>query len=254
MKLLSIYKTILSESVQPTEGVRAFYDRFVAKNQNPEFLNNSFKNPDFELRVVSEGGVKKSDFRGLPNKCETNTFDFIKQYAKAGSTRFYPVSGWVFLESTTFFEHFWVYDDMEDLFLEVTPVGDGIVAYGGVINKTINGDIAKADNFYDIEFLKGKHHTSLYSKHMDNKPEPRLNSYKKKTGTKDETIFNYINTSSSFIELKSYLQDKPEVTTVDDLRRESNKLDKALDSVKNSREYNLLYKIESQISRLLNNM
>jgi hypothetical protein len=249
MKLLSIYDSILGENTQITEGIKEFYQRFIEKNQNPNFIKENFRNPDFELRMVSEGGVIKINY-GQSNKCETNTFDFIKEKVKSGINRYFPVSGWVFLPSTTYFEHFWVYDDYEDLFVDITPTKD-IIAYGGVINKTINDDIAKSNNFFDVEFLKGKHHTSLYSKHMDKDATIRLNPYNKKFNNKDEVVFNLINNRDNFLEVKNYISNNPHINTINDLKDELNKLTGLMDKIRNNKEWLLINKIYRDIDRLI---
>ncbi len=246
MKILSLYKAVLTENV--TQGVQAFYDRFLSANQNPDFLKNNFRNPDFELRLVSEGGVKQIRY-GRPNKCETNVFEFIQNAMESGNRQYYPVSGWAFMESTSYFEHFWVYDDVEDMFLDVTPVGSGIIAYGGVVNKEINDDILNAKNFFDIDFLKGKAGSSLYSKHMDKEPQPRLNSFSKKFNNSDEAYFAYIERAPQFAELKAYLQNI-HVDSIKDLQRELPKIDRALETIKNSREWMYYEKISSQIRNI----
>jgi len=249
MKIFNIFNTIITENTI-SQNMKAFYDKFITKNPNPDFLKNSFRNPDFELRMVSDGGVKKFDnYGGAPNKCETNVFNFIKSSIDRGEDHYYPVSGWAFLESTTFFEHFWIYDDVNDLFLEITPVGNDIVAYGGVVNKEINGDIEAAEKFYDIPFLKGKAASSLYINHKDNEPNIRLNGYKEKFNSKDEAIFDYINRSPKYAELKDYLS-STRVDSIKDLLSLIPKFERAKDATKNNREWMGLNKIITQIYQI----
>lgn len=248
MKLIEIYNKIIKESLSQ-ESVKDFYDRFNNKRKST-FLIDHFKNPNFELRLTHEGGVKVDDACGMYNRCETNTFNFISNKVKNGDHRYFPVSGWAFMESTTYFEHFWVYDAVNDLFLDVTPMHDGKLAYayGGVINKDINDEIVNAEKFSDVKFLLGKHFTSLYADFIDNESNPKLNSYVAKDNH-EEQLFDFIENSSKYSEL-SYLIKSTNSYSIKELRLLIPKLKEMMYNVRNNKEYVMYDKLIKQIETI----
>ena len=253
-----LIKTLLREALSNVSNtLTQFYDKVNQLHNN--FLANHFKNPNFELRLTNEVGVKEEYYwYSKSNKCETNVFNFIKEKLSEKRYNYYPVSGWAFYTNDNeyfgYFEHFWVYDSIHDLFLEVTPLhGDLPYAYGGVINKNINQDIYNAKNFYDIDFLKGKASTSLYSKFDNQESKPKLKGYSQSNKTNDEKMFDYINQTQEFIELSKFLKDNyPNVSTIKELSIIKNKIDDALNKTKNSREFNYYDKLYDEIVGILN--
>jgi hypothetical protein len=232
-----LIKKLLREGLNKLDDeLNYFYNQVNLKHNN--FLFNSFKNPNFELRLVDGGGVKNLNY-GRPNKCETNVFRFIKDKMFYNQYHYYPVSGWLFSKSTSFFEHFWVYDEINDLFLEITPLkGDFPYAYGGVINKTINNDIYKANNFYDIDFLKGKADNSLYRNFEDQEPTPKLSKYISNNDTIDDKIFNFIKNNSEYSNLNNLLNSEfPNINSIKELKNVLKYIDNKLDKTKSSHEF-----------------
>lgn len=247
----NIIKRMLRESSTDVESVRSFYNRFKEKNTNPEFLENSFKNPDFELRLSSNSGVKLKEYRySQPNRCETNTFMFIKEMMLKGIFRYYPVSGWAFMETTTYFEHFWVYDEVTNLFLDVSPLQDDklMYAYGGVINRNINDEIKNANSFSDIEFLKGKSHNSLFANHIDKKTNYNFET-SKTNDDNDESLLKYVMTNSNYSDVQDYFKFH-DLESIKDLKRELGKLMNIRDNVRNNREFDFYTSIISKIEAL----
>lgn len=244
-------KKLLRESLNllTEENLEAFYNRFKQNNPNPEFLDNHFKNPDFELRLVSEGGVKFIDFgQSQRNKCETNSFKFIKTMVESNDHRYYPVSGWAFMESTTYFEHFWVYDAVNDMFVDVSPLeGDYPYAYGGVINKNINDEIMNADSVFDIGFFKGKAGSSLYASCETNPSNPKLDSHKVSKDSYDSKLFNYIANTPKYSDLNKLIQGA-NVSNLEQLKSLVPDLKKGLMNARSNRDYDLFNNLIQQIN------
>lgn len=245
-----LIKKMLKESIDKTESTQEFYNRFKQTNTNPEFLNDNFKNPDFQLRMTSDGGVKLFDFKyAESNRCETNVFNFIKSMMRKNIHRYYPVSGWCFMKSTTYFEHFWVYDEVSDMFLDVSPISEGkpLYAYGGVVNMGINDDILRANEFSDIEFLKGKVSSSLYSNHIDKDSSPNLDPRKGMEGDED-SLFKYVMTNKNYEEVQWFFG-HTNVNSIEGLKNGLGSLKNFRDSARNNRDYDkanlAISKIES---------
>ena len=249
-----VIKKLLRENLE-RETLNGFYNRFKQTNSNPNFLDNNFKNPDFELRLVNEGGVKFINFgQGEKNKCETNSFKFIKQMVMSNDHRYYPVSGWAFMKSTTYFEHFWVYDAVNDMFVDVTPLeGEYPYAYGGVINKNINDEILNAKSVFDIDFFKGKVASSLYASCEANKSNPKLDSFKTSGDSYESRLFNYISKTEKYSELNKFIQDN-NINSVTELKSLLPRLEDKMMSVRNNREYNLYNTLIDQIKALQHNI
>lgn len=246
-----LIKQKLREGLEKQESLKDFYDRFKKTNENPNFLENNFKNPEFELRLTSEGGVKKMETcYSEKNRCETNTFNIIKQYVKNDDHRYFPVSGWIFLDSTSYYEHFWVYDAVNNLFLEVTPLDKLGYAYGGVINKNINNEILNAEKYSDVRFLLGKTGHSLYQKHIDNDSKPKLDRYNQSEQTYDEKLFNYINKTPEYESLKIFVNSEG-IDNLVDLQRTLPKLKELQSNTRNNRDYDYFDLIIKQINGLI---
>jgi hypothetical protein len=228
------------------ETVEEFISRFEKENRNPNFLINHFKNPNFRLELTHDGNVKTKGYNcALPNKCEANTFNFIKDMVKLNNHRYYPVSGWAFLDSTSYFEHFWVYDSMSDSFLDVTPMGNNIpYAYGGVVNFDINDEILNAEKYSDIDFLLGKAGHSLYKTYQDNLPNKILNK-----GKVNKNIFDFIHKSEKYRELSKFISEN-NVKTVEELKQYVVQLENKRDSVRNNRDWDYYTKLIDQIKAL----
>jgi hypothetical protein len=149
------------------------------------------------------------------------------------------------MKSTTYFEHFWIYDKVEDMFIDVTPMtGEKPYAYGGVVNYNLNQDILNADKFSDIEFLKGKHHTSLYSKFKDNQSNPVLDN--KRT---EMDMMDYIHSEPNYKELSTFIRDN-NIHDIEQLQNVKYRLQNKMDQSKSNREFQYLDKLINQIDSL----
>jgi hypothetical protein len=245
MKLYSLLVETLNESQSSNETKEEFIIRFEKNNSNPNFLKNNFKNPNFRLELTNNGNVKIKKYScSLPNKCETNVFIFIKNMVKINNHRYYPVSGWAFMESTSFFEHFWIYDSMENLFLDITPMTELCYAYGGVINFDINDDILKAQKFYDIKFLLGKSDKSLYIDYQDNDSDT-LKVKEKSNSDK----FNFIHKNEKYKDLSNFIYDN-NIENLENLKSYIHKLKIKQDLVRNNREWDYYNNLIQQITNL----
>lgn len=253
---MNLIKTLLREGLlsENTESVEDFYHRHNDLRQGNEFLSQCFKNPKFEFRLAHNGGVIHYDNPiGMFNKCETNTFNFIKNRLENDDGRFYPVAGFAFTETTGHFEHFWVYDEVRDLFIEVTPFigGDKLsYGYGGIINKNINQDILNAKTYQDIDFLKGKTHYWIGRGLEDNEVRVDKPNYVKSDKSEDEMLFDFIRTNSNYEELSGFIGNN--VSTKKELHQFLPKLQDLQSNVRNNREFNLYGKIMNQINTILN--
>jgi len=94
---------------------------------------------------------------GVPSKCETNVYNFVKQDPE----RYFPVGGWMIQYESSLMEHWWVYDSLEKRYLEVSPMGDDqhwLTGYLGIVNYDVNDKIVNSKDFYNgPDFLKGGH-------------------------------------------------------------------------------------------------
>ena len=244
-----LIKKLLRESLlneSGSESLSDFYTRFQTTNSNPDFLENHFKVPNFRLELTHGGNVKQRSVTcAMPNKCETNTYEFIKNMVSNDNHRYYPVSGWAFMESTSYMEHFWGYDAVEDVFIDVTPMGGNIpYAYGGVVNYDINTEIVNSDTYNEINFLLGKAAESLYHDHKENKSEPKLKSKNNK-----QDIFDLINTNDNYQELSKYINDT-NTSDVTDLKNKVPGLESYLETVRSNGEYEMIQKIIKQIKSI----
>jgi hypothetical protein len=249
MEIKKSIKTILRERLNEQasnnkETTEEFIERFEVENSNKFFLKNHLKVPNFILYLTHDGNIKFKKYScSLPNKCETNTFNFIKDMLKINNHRYYPVSGWAFMKSTSYFEHFWVYDAIEDIFFDVTPMnGDLPYAYGGVINYNINDEILNAKNYTEIPFLLGKVGHSLYKNYQNDKILPIS-----KKQNKD--IFDFLNKSEKYKDLSTFIKDN-NIIDIKDLKSYLHKLKDKQEIVRNNREYDYYNKLIQQIQNL----
>jgi hypothetical protein len=237
---------ILTESRKET--LDEFISRFERESSNPDFISNHLKVPNFRLELTHDGSVRVRDYEcSLPNKCETNTYNFIKSMVENNSHRYFPVSGWAFSESATYFEHFWVYDSLEDIFLDVTPMGkDFPYAYGGVINFDINDDILNSEKYSDIPFLLGKAHHSLYKNYVDRDVNPLT----KRTNKVD--LLDFLKSNPKYKELYIYVSSMGnKIDNLEDLKvSHLPKLEDARLEVRNNRDWDYYTKIINQIKAL----
>lgn len=255
MKVL--IKKLLREGLKSLseENLKDFYNRFKQTNFNSNFIEQHFKNPNFELRLVSEGGVKFVNFdEGERNKCETNSFKFIKSMVKLNDHRYYPVSGWAFMESTTYFEHFWVYDAVNNMFMDISPlIGDKPYAYGGVINKNINDEIMNAEKVFDVSFFKSKGMSTLFASCEANTSNPKLDSYKVSNDSYESKLFNYIANTAKYSNLNNLIK-KENISNLEQLKSLLPELENNMDNARSNRDFDLFNELITQINILYKNI
>ena len=145
--------------------VKAYSNKINEKYDN--ILIKGSKNDNYSFIL---GNKLKKITGGTPNKCETNTFNFIKDKLMNGEDYFYPVGGFGFEGKSLWpVEHWWVYDKQNKAFLEVTPLhGEDFRCYAGIINMDIQEDIKKAGNVFDVDFFKGGNVQQRYFKGLVN--------------------------------------------------------------------------------------
>lgn len=153
--LRSILKEYGFDDVTDDQWRKAYITKINEKRDN--LIEKGEKNKDFYFLLKTE--VKKENF-GRPNKCETNTWEYIREKLAEGKDNFFPVGGFGFEGPNLFpVEHWWVYDKSANKHIEVTPLhpeGE-FRCYAGVVNFNINDDIAQSTYFHDVDFLKGGH-------------------------------------------------------------------------------------------------
>jgi hypothetical protein len=160
-------KTLLREGlfddIPDSDFIKAYTNKINMLDDNLLTKMSTAENYVFIL-----GNKVKKNLCGEPNKCETNTWSFIKEKLEQGETNFYPVGGYMFIgQNLNAIEHWWVYDSDSKQFLEVTP-GEGVNprCYAGIINTQIQNEILNSKYFYDIDFFKGGHIYSKYIKYI----------------------------------------------------------------------------------------
>lgn len=151
----------LFDSIPEEDFIRAYSNKINEKYDS--LLIKGAKNQNYKFILGNK--IKKVNF-GDPNKCETNTFNFIKQRLAEGEDYFYPVGGFGFEGPSLFpIEHWWVYNKRSNEFWEVSPLhGEGFRCYAGVTNFEINNEIREAKYFHDIFFFKGGNVQHTYFK------------------------------------------------------------------------------------------
>ena len=165
--MMDLYSQILREYLKeelasPEDFRRAYINKINEKREN--LIGKGEKNKDFHFILSTE--MKKENY-GDPNKCETNTWKYIKEKLEEGEDNFFPVGGFGFEGPNLFpVEHWWAYDKSSNKFLEVTPLDPRgeFRCYAGVVNFSINSEITESKYFHDIDFFKGGHVYSKYFK------------------------------------------------------------------------------------------
>jgi len=158
VKLITIYNTVLNEgifdaydSVSDDQWVAAYTNKM--REANGQLMNKLESNPNYVF-VLNKNMVH--DECGNPNKCETNTYDFVKSRLEEGKTNYYPVAGFMFYHNTfTPVEHWWVYNKSNNKFIDTSPLsGDYPRCYAGIINYNINEEIINSNQVFDVDFFK----------------------------------------------------------------------------------------------------
>jgi hypothetical protein len=120
-----------------------------------DLLVNVSKQPKYKLLFNQDITYKPI---GNKNKCETNVYLFIKEKLSKGMHHFYPMGGYMFVGNFTPIEHWWIYDQKNNEYLEITPIGSETAkCYAGIINFDIQNDILNSNNVFDVNFFKGGH-------------------------------------------------------------------------------------------------
>lgn len=159
--LRQVIKEYGFEDITPDQWKKAYIGKINKTRDN--LITKGEKNKDFHFIL---GPDVKNGYCGKPNKCETNTFNYVKEHMEAGDDNFFPVGGFGFEGQSLFpVEHWWVYDKTKDQFLEVTPLQEPrFRCYAGIINFDINGDIKEATKFNQVDFFLGGHVEHTYFK------------------------------------------------------------------------------------------
>lgn len=151
----------LNETIDKQLYLDAYFNR-INKERNGLLLK-AVNNPNFVFILAND--IKIENF-GEHNKCETNTYQFIKNKLENGESHYYPVGGFLFSDkSLSPVEHWWVYNQKTNQHIEVTPLeGEKPWCYAGIINFDINEDILKSNEIWDVDFFKGGNVYSWYFK------------------------------------------------------------------------------------------
>lgn len=160
----SIIKILLREGLFDSISDEDFKKAYINKI-NTTRNNLLVKASEYPNYVFILGNNIKYNPCGNPNKCETNTYTFIKERINEGHTNFFPVGGYLFEGPNLYpIEHWWVYDSTTKEFIEITPIqGEKPRCYAGIINTEINDEIANTNNVFDVDFFKGG---SVYYKYF----------------------------------------------------------------------------------------
>lgn len=150
----------LFDNIPEQDFINAYTNKINGLYNN--LIDKGKKHKNFEFIL---GPKVNKNICGVKNKCETNTWSFIKERLEEENTNYYPVGGFGFEGQNLFpVEHWWVYDSTENKHIEITPTeGENFRCYAGIINFDINEDIKNSKNFYDIDFFKGG---NIYSKYF----------------------------------------------------------------------------------------
>ncbi len=85
----------------------------IAIEKNPDLLTKVLDNKNLIVTLPDYMRVEKKSF-GKPNKCETNTPDYIRKMIVEDNNKFcFPVGGFAFSGNAFHpVEHWWVYDSL----------------------------------------------------------------------------------------------------------------------------------------------
>jgi hypothetical protein len=151
----------LNETIDKQLYLNAYSNRI--NKERDGLLLKVANNPNFVFILGIDMEYQKC---GDPNKCETNTYNFIKTKLEEGESHYYPVGGFLFESKQLFpIEHWWVYNQKTNQHIEVTPsMGEKPWCYAGVINFDINQEIINSNKIWDVDFFKGGNVYSWYFK------------------------------------------------------------------------------------------
>jgi len=128
--------------------------------KNKNLLKKASKLSNFSFIIPTKDKYKYSP-SGDKNRCETNSWNYVKKEADYADlmeedTRYYPVAGYMFTESLTPVEHWWIYDSETNTHIERTPLSEIPYAYAGIIGKSdkLIDDILKSKKCFDVNFFK----------------------------------------------------------------------------------------------------
>jgi len=153
MKLSNLYNTVINEGTSISDDQWQEYFTNKTREYNGNLMNTLEGNPNYVF-ILNKNMVHNEC--GNPNKCETNSYEFIKSRLGEGKTDYYPVAGFMFYRETFFpVEHWWVYDKGNNKFIDSTPFGgDYPKCYAGVVNYNINDEITNSGQVFDVDFFK----------------------------------------------------------------------------------------------------
>jgi len=160
--MISLVKLLLElYNVDPEDFRKAY--KWKINKEYDNLIEKGEKSKNFHFILSTE--IKKEPC-GQANKCETNSWAFVKDKLEKGEDYWYPVGGFGFEGKNLFpVEHWWVYNKKSNEFIEITPLqGEAFRCYAGVINFDINDEIEESKKFHDIDFFKGGHVQHKYFK------------------------------------------------------------------------------------------
>lgn len=160
-KIHVTFSKFINENIDSKKIIDLYKNRI-----NSEYNNLLKKVEEVPNYIFLLGSEMKYLENGKANKCETNTYEFIKKQIISGIDYYYSVGGFLFTpESLTPIEHWWVYDSKNDIHLEITPIiGEKPWCYAGIINYNINDKIVQSGNVFDVDFFLSGNVYSWYFK------------------------------------------------------------------------------------------
>jgi hypothetical protein len=161
VKLFEILTEIFnSEEQKIIDAVNMKY-----KDRDDTILAKASTNPNF---VVIPSRKMQNSHTGKPNKCETNTWEYIKDIITKTpdiKDKIFPVAGYQVTYGGSLVEHWWIYNKILDQHYETCPfLPSELLGYIGIINYDINDDIVNSSEVWDIDFFKGGNPYTWYFK------------------------------------------------------------------------------------------
>jgi hypothetical protein len=160
MNIKKIITEVITEVVEKDDYKNAYINRI--NNEYGGLLTKAVNYDEFEFIL---GVDMKYILYGQPNKCEQNSYSFVKEKLSEGQNNYFPVGGYLFAPKSLHpVEHWWVYDENMNQHIDVSPMDEKKPwAYAGIINTEINNQILNSKIVWDIDFFKGG---SVYFKYF----------------------------------------------------------------------------------------
>jgi len=163
---MKLSKILLEINASERQGIIDTVNAYFKKYHDIDgMLDKISREPTF---VVVPSYQMKNSHTGDANKCETNTYEYVKNAILKNPDNkdiIFPISGFQVTPSGFLVEHWWVYNKLLNQHYETCPFKPTeLLGYVGVINYDINDEIEKSDIVWDIEFFKGGNSYSKYFK------------------------------------------------------------------------------------------